>query len=185
MRSPSSTEGPKKKPRPVVTFDKAQEEEDRESISSKASDRLSVAELMAMCRAGRSTEHPFVKMKPQQQAQSLVEAFGEAIDDIAKGAATNPFPEKIQDAFTKALTPFVTQCISILKDKAANPKRAPLQYMAALKEGILKDGKLPLIADRREADHSLLARPCYGLIDNGYNLEDHPNLKYIWEHPAS
>ena len=124
-------------------------------------------------------------MKPQQQAQSLVEAFGEAIDDIAKGAAPNPFPETIPDAFTKALTPFVTQCLAILKDKAANPKRAPLQYMTALKDGILKDGKLPLVANRRETDDSLLARLCFGLIDNGYNLEDHPNLKYIWEHPAS
>ena len=90
-----------------------------------------------------------------------MEAFGEAIDDIAKGAAPNPFPKKIPDAFTKALTPFVTQCLSILKDKAANPKRAPLQYMAALKDGILKDGKLPLVANRRETDHSLLARLCF------------------------
>ena len=86
---------------------------------------------MAMVRARRSADHLFPKMN-SQQAQSLVEAFGEAIDEIAKGAVLNPFPEKIPDSFEKALKPFVTTCISVLKDKTANPKKSPLQFMTAL-----------------------------------------------------
>ena len=174
---PPPTPSPKKSTRKVRFDDKVK----TETTSEESSGRKSCADLMAMAKASKSSGKSFDQMTPKQQANGLLDSLAGAIRMVAVRSPEANFSGKPTPSLAADLEPFVMRCLGILEAAGKAEKKAKLQYLNALKEGVLKDGPISVTKKDRETDSQLLSRVVYNLLLHDVNPEKDAILKAIWD----
>ena len=153
----------------------------KEATSEESSGRKSCADLIAMAKASKSSGKSFDQMTPKQQANGLLDSLAGAIRMVAVRSPEANFSGKPTPSLAVDLEPFVMRCLGILEAAGKAEKKAKLQYLNALKEGVLKDGPISVTKKDRETDPQLLSRVVYNLLLHDVNPEKDAILKAIWD----